>query len=130
MVGGRLVSGLVLAMVVLSLACSSTTEPQVAATVRVETARFFPDQVEVSPGAQVRWYNFLAQGAGTDRTVTSGTGPGDENAGDLFDEVLGGYAQGQPEGDSFIYEFNEPGEYKYFSRLPGGAEFFGTVVVR
>jgi len=96
--------------------------------IRIETARFFPKDPDVRPGETVRWYNALPKSAENARTVTSGTGPDDPDAGKLFDVTLQGY-----EGknfDDYTYKFTERGTYPYFTRLPADGEYGGTVTVR
>jgi plastocyanin len=111
------------------LACSDDPAPKADAEVRVETQRFFPAQLFIARGDQVRWVNVLRRDAGNVRTVTSGTGPDDPEAGELFDVSLQGFATGEIEGESTTYTFNEAGTYTYFSREPQGQEFTGTVRV-
>jgi plastocyanin len=96
-------------------------------TIEIQTAQFFPREVHSMPGRPVRWVNRLSRSAQNERTVTSGTGPDDPDAGALFDELVVGFAEG--EEDDFVFRFDEPGEYPYFSRLPSGEEFTGTVTV-
>jgi plastocyanin len=104
--------------------------PEVDREVRVERARFFPEVIDVTPGAKIRWVNVLPRTAENERTVTSGTGKEDPDAGDTFDVTLRGYASGEARGETFVFEFIDRGTFTYFSRLPDGEEFFGTVTVR
>lgn len=110
--------------------CDDEPEVAVNATVRVETARFFPSNVIVPVGGKVRWVNVLPRETGTDRTVTGMEGPDGDAGWDLVDEVLRGYAQGRPEGDEFVYRFPVRGTFTYRSRLPEGGGFTGTIVVQ
>jgi plastocyanin len=117
-------------VLLLAAGCGSDTAPKADAEVRIQTARFFPDPVEIRPGDTVRWVNTLSRSTENRRTVTSGTGPNDPQAGAAFDDTLQGYPPGSAEGQSVIHEFDDPGTYPYFSRIPQGAEFSGTIVVR
>ncbi len=96
----------------------------------METARFFPSASVIPIGGKVRWVNFLSRSDANRRTVTSGTGPEDPDAGMLFDVTLEGFGQGEPTGESYTRTFNERGTFNYFTRLPSGAEFTGTVTVQ
>lgn len=111
-------------------ACSETAQPRADHEIRVETARFFPSVEDVALGASVRWTNVLRDAPENVRTVTSGTGPDDPEAGALFDVSLKGFASGEATGESFLFSFSERGTYSYFSRLPDGAEFTGTIRVQ
>ena len=115
------------------LACSDTNFPKADHEVRIEDGRFFPKDPDIQRGDSVRWVNFLPRSPNDDadvRTVTSGTPQDSTSAGALFDAVLKGHEVGEVEGDDFIWIFNDPGEFPYFSRFPEGAELTGTVVVR
>jgi len=114
----------------LSFSCGSDNGPRVDTRIRVERFRFFPNQVDVRPGTRVRWVNVERRANDATFSVTSGTGPDDPEAGALFDRTLLGAPQGEPEGDDFIYKFDERGTFFYFSRLPEGGEFMGRVTVR
>lgn len=123
-----------LAMALLAVAClplaagCGNDSPGADHEIRIETARFFPKDPDLRPGETVRWYNTLPKSAENVRTVTSGTGPDDPDAGKLFDVTLQGY-----EGknfDDFTYKFTDRGTYPYFTRLPQGGEYGGTVTVR
>lgn len=108
--------------------CGDEPKKQGDYTVQIQTFRFFQDPISIPVGSTVRWVN--VNPLDSVRTVTSGTGSQDSTAGALFDEVLHGYASGQPEGESFIYTFDERGSYPYFSRLPAGHEFHGLIEVQ
>jgi len=126
---GRFRFALALGVLVLGTSCGDdSTKVDADVEVRIERARFFPNEVSISPGAKVRWVNVLPRSAENERTVTSGT-KDDPDAGSLFDVTLKGYASGEPEGETFVFEFDEPAVYHYFSRLPTGEEFTGTVTV-
>ena len=120
----------VLAPALFIVACDDDpVVPRVSREIRVERARFFSNDVSIGVGGKIRWVNILARSAENRRTVTSGTGPDDHEAGDLFDTTLEGHPSGEAEGQDFIFQFNETGEYRYFSRLPSGEEFTGIVRV-
>lgn len=106
------------------------TLPKADHEVEVRTADFFPATLEISTGESVRWVNVLRKGADSPRTVTSGVGPADPQAGSLFDEELDGYGSGDRTGEAFVRRFDEPDTVYYFSRLPAGHEFTGRVIVR
>lgn len=121
-VGGFLVS------VVSVLAGCNDTKKQADYTIDIQTLQFFPNQISIRVGSTVRWVNINPRDSV--RTVTSGTGPEDSTAGSLFDSTLHGYLPGDPEGESFIYQFVDRGTYFYFSRLPARTPFFGRVEVQ
>ena len=108
--------------------CGDDPQKKADYTVEIQTFRFFQDPISIPVGSSVRWVNTNPRDS--IRTVTSGTGPQDSTAGALFDEVLHGYAPGEPEGESFIYIFEDRGSYHYFSRLPEGHEFHGLIEVQ
>jgi plastocyanin len=110
------------------LGCGDDPKAQGDYTVQIQTFRFFQDPIMVPVGSTVRWVN--VNPLDSVRTVTSGTGSADTTAGALFDVTLHGYAPGEPEGEDFIYKFEERGSYPYFSRLPQGHEFHGLVEVQ
>jgi plastocyanin len=102
------------------------TLPPADEEVKIQTERFFPSEVTILPGRRVRWVNTLPKSADNVRTVTSGA-PGSPDG--LFDATLQGYDPGEPVGDSFVFIFQEGGEYPYFSTRPGEAPFTGKVIV-
>ncbi len=108
------------------------TKPAANEEVEVLTESFLPAQVEITTGQSVRWVNNLRKDANSLRTVTSGK-PTDppEMQGLLFDVELDGYDSGEPWGDVFVFEFNDPevDTVYYFSRYPAGNEFTGRVLV-
>lgn len=108
--------------------CGDEPQQQGDYTVQIQTFRFFQDPISVPVGSTVRWVN--VNPLDSVRTVTSGTGSQDSTAGALFDVMLHGYPPGEPEGDDFVYKFEERGSYPYFSRLPQGHEFHGLVEVQ
>lgn len=130
MSGSRLlVCSLVLGALV--AACGDdATLPDADHEVQVRTADFFPATLEVAAGERVRWVSILRQGEDSRRTVTSGIGPADPEAGVRFDEELEGYGSGDRTGEAFVFQFDEPDTVFYFSRLPAGREFTGRVIVR
>ena len=104
LVAGTLLAGTLLA------ACGddddAATEPAEettdAAAVTIEQSRFEPDELTVSPGAEVTWENLDAFA----HTVTS-----DEESSLAFDS--GELAQ----GDTFSQAFDEAGTYEYFCEI-------------
>ena len=118
-----------LALLLGTTACSEDSAPRVDAEIDVRRTAFFPAQVFIKPGARVRWVNVVEPVEGP-RTVTSGSGPGDPDAGMLFDVTLQPRSSGQASGEEYVRRFEEPGNYLYFSRLPQGEEFTGVVVVQ
>ena len=112
-------------------ACSdSATKPKADEEVEIQTARFFPAQVNTLPGRKVLWVNVIRKGEGSLRTVTSGkpTDP-DSLQGLLFDVELDGFASGDPFGDTYLHTFTERDTIHYFSRYPVGAEYTGRIIV-
>ena len=110
------------------LGCGDEPQKQGDYTVQIQTFRFFQDPITIPVGSTVRWVNVNPEDSV--RTVTSGTGSQDSTAGALFDVTLHGYPPGEPEGDDFIYKFEERGSFPYFSRLPAGHEFHGLIEVQ
>jgi plastocyanin len=104
--------------------------PDAEYEVEVRTADFFPATLVINSGERVRWVNVLRRAADSPRTVTSGGGPDDPQAGVLFDEELDGYGSGDRNGEAFVRKFDEPDTVFYFSRLPAGRGFTGRVIVR
>jgi plastocyanin len=111
-------------------ACDDTDPERFDHEIRVQVDSFFPKNIVVGVGSRVRWVNVQRKDQGTARSVTSGTGPDDTDAGVLFDAVVDGFETGEIEGDEFIHRFTDIGTFSYFSRLPEGEEFGGTVVVQ
>jgi plastocyanin len=105
------------------------TIPEAEAEVTIRPDSFFPDSLTINTGERVVWVNRMNGISGNIRTVTSGTGPADSTAGVLFDETLEGFKEGEPFGDTFVYQFHDPGTYPYFTRRPPGGEYSGVVVV-
>ncbi len=119
------------ALVLIGLAgCNGSTKPSADQEIRVQTASFFPQEVEIHAGQKVLWVNVLRKAPENVRTVMSGTGPDDPDAGALFNHTLEGFGNGQATGESFTYTFTDVGDYPFFSQPPGGAVFRGTVTVR
>jgi plastocyanin len=110
------------------LACGSDEPPSADFTVEIQEFRFFEKALVVPVGSTVRWVN--SNPRDSLRTVTSGSGPADTTAGAMFDQTLRGRESGQVEGEDFIFKFEDRGSYAYFSRLPRGSEFTGSVVVQ
>lgn len=68
---------------------------------------FVPAIVQIPVGESVRWTNLDVF---SNHTVTSGN-PNDADAGSIFDSGLLGANQ------SFTFQFNEPGQFRYFCRV-------------
>lgn len=64
--------------------------------------RFDPDEITIVVGDTIRFVSVTG-----DHTVTSGTGSDDPASGDLFDAVV-------PEGDDFVFVFNNPDTIPYY----------------
>ena len=111
-----------------SMGCGDDVDPQGDYKIVIRTFSFFSDSIVVSVGSTVEWVNVNPRDSV--RTVTSGSGPEDSTAGELFDRSLRGYEPGDPEGENFFYTFEERGRFPYFSRLPAGQEFTGVVEVQ
>jgi len=117
-------------LIVIVSACSEDEQvPLADHEVRIRQLDFLPDSLGIVAGQTVRWVNTMSQSAANTRTVTSGEGPDDSEAGSLFDATLGGYSSGHAYGDYFVFKFVDPGRYPYFTRLPTGEEYTGVVVV-
>jgi plastocyanin len=125
--------GLTLAFSVLIFAAAScgdeeTSGPAPDVTIRVNESNFNPASREIHVGQTVEWENRYRDG----RTVTSGLGPDDPDAGLLFDEELAGYPSGEAVGGKFRFKFLEADTVHYFSRdVPGGfvGVLGGTITV-
>lgn len=78
-------------------------------SVSIQNSAFSPREVTITVGQTVRWTNEDP----VFHTVTSGN-PGDADAGALFDSnTIISF-------DSFTHQFNEVGEFVYFSKLDEG----------
>ena len=97
--------------------------------VRVETARFFPNQLDIRPGESVRWVNILPKSPDNIRTVTDGM-PDSTMAGSEFDVSLQGHESGEAVGESYTRTFGGRGDFPYFTRFPSSNQFTGIVRVR
>jgi plastocyanin len=125
---GRLI--VLASLLVLGSGCGEDEQvPAADHEVKVRRSDFFPDSLFVEAGESVRWVNTLSQSTENRRTVTSGDGPSDPQAGTLFDAVLEGYSSGNAFGDYFVYLFQDPGRYPYFTQLPAGGEYSGVIIV-
>jgi plastocyanin len=123
------IAGVMAAVALGAFACSEEDAPDADYVIRVQTNNFFPNDLEVPAGSTIRWVNVLSRSPENRRTVTSGTGPADTTAGVAFDDTLEGYPPGTPEGESVTRLFEDPGTIHYFSRIPPGSEFVGSVTV-
>lgn len=127
---GFAAGGLFLAGLLFAPGCSEDEQvPFADHEVKVRRIDFLPDSLFVAAGERVRWVNTLSQSTQNTRTVTSGEGPGDPEAGSLFDATLAGYSSGNAVGDYFVFQFLDPGRYPYFTRLPTGDEYSGVIIV-
>jgi plastocyanin len=115
-------------LIVSGLAACNEDKKQADYTIDIQTLQFFPNQLSVRVGSTVRWVNINPRDSV--RTVTSGTGPEDSTAGALFDATLRGYLPGDPEGEDFVYQFQDRGTVFYFSRYPTRMPFSGRVEVQ
>jgi len=109
--------------------CSDSGAPAVENVIKIQTGRFFPNNLSLTPGSRVRWVNTLRRGEDSDRTVTSIEGPDNEQWDDV-DVVLRGFESGNPEGEDYVFRFDTRGTYTYRSRLPEGEEFTGIIRVQ
>jgi plastocyanin len=117
-------------LLVLGSGCGEDEQvPAADHEVKIRRTDFFPDSLFIEAGESVRWVNTLSQSTQNTRTVTSGNGPSDPQAGTLFDATLEGYASGNAFGDFFVYLFEDPGRYPYFTRLPAGEGYSGVIIV-
>lgn len=82
----------------------------------VSGTAFNPEIVTINPGDQVRW---TVNGS---HTITSGLGPTDPLAGDLFDETVGN-------GSVYTATFNDIGSIDYFCRIHFAMGMTGTINV-
>ncbi len=102
--------------------------PPADVVIRINESNFNPASIEISAGQVVEWENRFSQ----TRTVTSGTGPDDPDAGLEFDESLAGYPSGKVVGGRYRMKFDTPDTIRYFSReVPPGfvGVFSGNILV-
>jgi len=104
-----------------------TNGPPADLTIRINESNFNPASRAITVGQTVEWENRYSR----TRTVTSGTGPDDPHAGELFDEALAGYNSGKVVGGRFRHTFMEPDTVFYFSReVPDGfVGVFGGILI-
>lgn len=122
--------GLSLLLVATNPGCSEDppTGPLVNVVIKIRDTTFFPSNVAIQVNQRVEWQNWSRD----DRTVTSGLGPNDPDAGDILDIRLDGYPSGEAIGGRYQLQFTEPDTFYYFSReVPPGYEgaFLGTIIV-
>ncbi len=77
---------------------------------------YSPNPINVKVGDTVAWTNNDTSDTPF-HTVTSGTGPDDENKGEVFDSGLSGATALMTTGTTFTHTFNAPGEFSYFCQL-------------
>lgn len=117
-------------LLLVSPGCSEDppTGPPIDRTIRVLDTTFIPSNTTIQVGQWVEWQNRSQE----DRTVTSGVGADDPEAGSLFDVMLEGYPSGEAIGGRFVRQFTEPDTIYYFSRkVPDGftGDFLGVLIV-
>jgi plastocyanin len=88
---------------------NGTDQTPASVTVKIENSAFSPLEVTIRVGETVRWTNDDP----VYHTVTSGN-PDDADAGALFD------SDDLIPFDSFTHQFNEAGEFAYFSKWDRG----------
>lgn len=96
-----------------------TPEPGITDVV-MQNFGFVPDVVSIQQGERVRWTN---RDVFTNHTVTSGN-PGDADAGSLFDSGMVATNQ------TFVFQFNNVGDFVYFCRVHPTIMFNAHVIVR
>ncbi len=112
------------ATVLLTVACGGSGEPETSnassdsVEIEVVNIAFATDPVEIEAGTEVVWTN---RDEGVHHTVTSGL-PGDKGipgADNGTEAKPDGVFHGDlPEaGDTFSFEFTEPGTYEYFCQV-------------
>jgi plastocyanin len=113
----------------LFLASCGDNAPAPANEVHVREQGFQPNDISVRPGEKVSWVNII-ESSDNIRTVTSGSPDDSASIALLFDEVLRGPESGEFFGERFEFRFDDPGDYRYFSRFPSSNQFTGIVRVR
>jgi plastocyanin len=78
-----------------------------ATSIKDGTKAFAPNPAKVKPGTKVTWTNSDS----AIHTVTSGKGPGDKDAGKLFDSKI------MAPKKEFSFKFDKKGTYDYFCML-------------
>ena len=122
--------GLALLLAATNPGCSEDppTGPLVDAVIKIRDTTFIPSTLTIEVNQRVEWQNWSRDA----RTVTSGVGPNDPDAGDRLDVRLDGYPSGEAIGGRLQLQFTEPDTFYYFSRnVPPGYEgaFLGTIIV-
>lgn len=77
---------------------------------------YSPNPINVKVGDTVAWTNNDKSDTPF-HTVTSGTGPDDENKGEVCDSGLCGATALMTTGTTFTHTFNAAGEFSYFCQL-------------
>lgn len=97
---------------------TNTSVPGSPVVVRAAAMAFDPAATSVPAGTTVRWMNDSTVA----HTVTSGTGSGAADAGQMFDQPIGA-------GQSFEFTFQNAGTYPYFCRPHEAMGMRGTITV-
>ena len=125
----RIRVGAVLAALLVLVSCGDDEPPGADHEIKIRAMDFFGNDLSIRPGETVEWVNTLARP--DTRTVTSGRPTDDVSThGLLFDETLLGHKDGEAFGQRFTFKFEDPGEYVYFTRLPGDNQFTGIIRVQ
>lgn len=116
---------------VVGWACASDkpTGPPAAAEIKIMDTAFVPAIVSIDPGQTIEWINRSRD----HRTVTSGFGAADPEAGQDFDVDLAGYRPGEPDGGHFRKTFAHTDTVHFFSRIAPsglGSTISGTIIIR
>ena len=122
--------GLALLLAGVNPGCSEDppTGPMVDVVIKIRDTTYIPSSVTISINQRVEWQNWSRDA----RTVTSGAGASDPEAGELLDVRLEGYPNGEAIGGRHQRQFTEVDTFYYFSRdVPPGytGAFDGTIIV-
>jgi hypothetical protein len=104
------------------------TGPHVDVVIKIRDTTYIPSNVTIEVNQRVEWQNWSRD----TRTITSGVGPEDPDAGEILDVSLEGYPSGEAIGGRLQRQFTEPDTFYYFSReVPDGftGDFLGVIIV-
>jgi plastocyanin len=104
------------------------TGPHIDVVIKVRDTTYIPSNVTIQVNQRVEWQNVSRD----PRTITSGVGPEDPDAGEILDVTLAGYPPGEAIGGRLQRQFTEPDTFYYFSReVPDGftGDFLGVIIV-